>query len=104
MALQPPGRVTLPMAARRVLGAAGGEATVRGLWRGVALLLRPGGPGRSLAVDGRGRVVVPVLLRRSAAPSGSVLVGAQSGSAPVVVLAPTVVLDGLGNDAVGEGR
>jgi hypothetical protein len=104
VALQPPGRVTLPAAARHMLGAAAGGATVRALWRDVALVVRLAGPGRSMAVDDRGRVVVPVWLRRAAAPSGTVLVGAWPGPAPVVVVAATGVLDGFGDDLVGEGR
>jgi bifunctional DNA-binding transcriptional regulator/antitoxin component of YhaV-PrlF toxin-antitoxin module len=104
VALQPPGRVTLPAAARQVLGAAGGGAKVRGLWWDVALVVRPAGPGRSMAVDGRGRLVVPVWLRQAVDPSASVLVGVRAAVAPIVVVAPTRVLDRLGEILAGEGR
>jgi hypothetical protein len=57
-----------------------------------------------MAVDGRGRVVVPMWLRRAAAPSSSVLVGVRRGEAPMVVVAPTGVLDGLAEGLVGERR
>jgi hypothetical protein len=95
----------LPVEARRVLGVvAGGGVTVRALCRGVALQLRSGGAGVALGIDGRGRMVVPVWLRRAAGSPGSVLVATRLGGAPVVLVAPIGVLDGLGDVLVGEGR
>ena len=99
------GRVMLPVEARRVLGVvAGGGVTVRARCRGVALQLRSGGAGVALGIDGRGRMVVPVWLRRAAGSPGSVLVATRLGGAPVVLVAPIGVLDGLGDVLVGEGR
>ncbi len=54
---EPSGRLLLPSAARRCLGADSSEAgSVSGVARGDTLVLRPGaGNGRSMTVDGRGR-------------------------------------------------
>lgn len=55
-------------------------------------------------MDDRGRVVVPVWLRQAAGPSASLLVGVRSGVTPIVVVAPTRVLHGLGEALAGEER
>lgn len=63
---EPSGHLLLPGAARRVLGAeAAGVHPVSGVVRGDTLVLRPNEVnGRSMTVDGRGRVYLPVWLRR----------------------------------------
>jgi hypothetical protein len=113
MTLDPEGRVGLPWAARQALGSgAGTGVTVRALARGAVLVLRAdpddAGAGAPLIVDGRGRVPLPVWWRR-ACTGGACAVATRSGAeaageAALVVLAPTVVLDGLADVLVGERR
>jgi hypothetical protein len=113
VALDPEGRVGLPWAARRALGAAAGTAmTARAVARGAVLVLRAdpdgAGAGAVLALDGRGRVRLPLWWRRACA-SGACAVATRAGTAAVaeaslVVLAPTGVLDGLADVLVGERR
>jgi bifunctional DNA-binding transcriptional regulator/antitoxin component of YhaV-PrlF toxin-antitoxin module len=86
------GRVTLPSAARRI---ADGLTSVRALSGDDALVLRRDGLGAATTLDGRGRLLLPVWLRRVAAPAGSVLVAARRPDAPVVVIAPVGALDAL---------
>ena len=102
VALQRAGRVTLPPAARAALGGCGSP---RMAVRGEVVLVRGGGAGRRVTVDGRGRVVVPCWLRDAAEPSGSILVAARSGgdAGPLVVLAPSRLLAGVADELVGEG-
>jgi hypothetical protein len=99
------GRLRLPPAARAVLDVADGESTVvRAFVNRVALVLRREGNGAVLAVDGRGRLPLPVWLRHTA-PGGLAVVGAQADPVcPVVVVGSTRILDGLGDVLVGEGR
>ena len=101
--MEPGGCVWLPAAARRALGAGGAGATVRAVSRGAVLVVRPGGTGAPVTVDGRGRVSLPVWWRRACA-GGAVAVAARAGEDPLVVLAPTRVLDGLADVLVGERR
>ena len=89
--------MTLPPAAR---AAVEGCVALRVVTRGEVVLLRAGGAGRRVVVDGRGRVVVPCWLRDAA----SVLVGSRTGggAGPVVVRAPPRLLAGLADELVGE--
>ncbi|MGH9212469.1 MAG: hypothetical protein ACRD2C_17605 [Acidimicrobiales bacterium] len=96
--LQPIGRVALPPEARDAIGWSREETVVvRGRSRRLALVVRRDGPGAALGVDGRGRMYLPVWLRRGDA----VLVGARV-DATLVVIAPVGVLDGMGELVVGE--
>jgi len=100
--VDPKGRVALPAEARLVLEVAQGRRTsVRGVCNRVALVVRAEGPGAAVAVDARGRLAVPVWLRRP--PPAPVVVGTQQDTA-VVVIAPTTVLEGLGDLLVGGPR
>jgi DNA-binding transcriptional regulator/RsmH inhibitor MraZ len=100
--LDPKGRLALPLGARIALGPHGMERIeVRGVCHRVALVLSPDGAGAAMTIDGRGRLCVPVWLRRGS--TSSVLVGANHATS-LVVVAPTAVLDGLGDVLVGESR
>lgn len=91
--LQPIGRIALPAEARDALGWSPGETVdVRGRSNRLALVLRCDGAGVALAVDGRGRLYLPVWLRRPDA----LLVGTRIDR-PLVVIAPVGVLDGIGD-------
>jgi hypothetical protein len=93
------GRVTLPAAARCV---AEGLTVLRATSRDDALVLRRDGLGAPTQLDGRGRLLVPVWLRRAAERTRSVLVAARRPDAAVVVIAPTSVLDGAVDELCGE--
>lgn len=96
------GRLLLPVEARDALRAgARGHGDAIGMCHGAALVLRSSGHGRPLAIDGRGRLYVPVWLRRTQV--SCLLVGTHA-AASVVVVAPVSVLDGLGDQLVGEAR
>jgi bifunctional DNA-binding transcriptional regulator/antitoxin component of YhaV-PrlF toxin-antitoxin module len=97
--VQRSGRVTLPPAARRI---ADGLPAVRAVSRDDALVLRRDGLGAAITLDGRGRLILPVWLRRLAAPAGSVLVAARRPDASVVVIAPVGSLDALVEGVCGE--
>jgi bifunctional DNA-binding transcriptional regulator/antitoxin component of YhaV-PrlF toxin-antitoxin module len=98
------GRLVLPAEARSALGATSGQpSAVRGGCNRVALVLRTDGAGAVIVVDRRGRLRLPVWLRRAAAGSGSLLVGTRHAR-PMVVIASTGVLDGLGDTLAGEPR
>lgn len=100
--LEPSGRLLLPGEARHALGTAErGHGDAIGMCHGAALVLRPSGHGRPMAIDGRGRLYVPVWLRRNQVPC--LLVGTHA-AASVVVVAPAWVLDGLGDQLVGQAR
>jgi hypothetical protein len=73
--------------------------------RGEVVVLRGGGGGRPVTLDGRGRVVVPRWLAEAAEPAAGVLVATRSADegGPVVVLAPPRVLVGVMSGLVGEG-
>jgi hypothetical protein len=57
------------------------------------LVLHDHGAGASLAIDGRGRLILPAWLSAASRSSGSVLVAALAAGLPAVVLAPTDALD-----------
>jgi DNA-binding transcriptional regulator/RsmH inhibitor MraZ len=59
----------------------------------LVLHLRDG--GASLAIDRRGRLILPAWLRTPARSSGSVLVAARAAGTPAIVVAPTGVLEGI---------
>lgn len=82
--IDPSGRLLLSVEARRVLGAEPGTPTVvSGRVEQDALVLRAGpGAGRDLVVDRRGRLYVPVWLRRH----HTVLIGACDTRAAVVIV------------------
>jgi len=64
--LEATGRFVLPAEARTALGAIPGKSTpVRAAGSRVALVLRTTGAGAALAVDGRGRLRLPVRPRRA---------------------------------------
>jgi DNA-binding transcriptional regulator/RsmH inhibitor MraZ len=73
------GRVTLPAAARCV---AEGLTVLRATSRDDALVLRRDGLGAPTQLDGRGRLLVPVWLRRAAERTRSVLVAAAGRTRP----------------------
>jgi hypothetical protein len=96
------GRLTLPGAARMVLGEA---PSLRVLTRGDAVVVRGGdGVGRAVHVDARGRLVVPVWLRHATQPNRSVLVATRTCGdvEPIVLLVAPRVLVGLADLLVGE--
>ena len=96
------GRIRLPASAIEVLAAGvGGEVWARSLR--LAVVVRPEGPGARLAVDGRGRMFVPVWLRHAAAESRQVLVGTETDKA-LVLIATVGVLDGIGDLLAGGSR
>ena len=99
--LEPSGRVLLRAEVRHALGATPGQATrVSGVACGEALVLRPAGAdrGRAMTVDRRGRIYLPVWLRRYP----SFLIGIRTVGDPVVVVVPASVLDAMG-DQIAEG-
>jgi hypothetical protein len=57
-----------------------------------------------MVVDGRGRLSLPVWWRPACVPAGVVAVAARVGQCPLVLLAPTGVLDALADALVGERR
>lgn len=97
--LEPCGRLLLSPEARTVLGALRGQVLdVRGLCGPTALVLRPAGRGRTISIDRRGRIYVPMWLRRSP----SYLIGTRDEDPATVVVAPATVLDDLGDDLAGQ--
>ena len=67
----------------------------------VAMVLQRDGGGAPMVVDGRGRLSVPAWLRQG--PGASMVVGTRY-DAPVVVVAPSTVLDRLGDLLAGSSR
>jgi DNA-binding transcriptional regulator/RsmH inhibitor MraZ len=95
------GRVRLPSVARRALGATPGGMTARAMPRGGILVVRSDdAAGAALHIDGRGRLSLPAWWRRVCA--GGACAVATRTTGPLVVLAPTGVLDGLADVLVGE--
>jgi hypothetical protein len=90
------------------IGAAGGRRERRGGGQGrlpgAVLVIRVDGAGALLAVDRWGRLSMPVWWRHVCVPAGTAAVATRAGECPLVVLAPTGVLDGLANVLVGERR
>jgi hypothetical protein len=97
--LEATGRITLPPGARLV---ADERVPIRAVSRGPMLVLRAGGVGVPVRVDGRGRLALPAWLRRMCEPTGSVLVAARHPESSVVVVASTGVLDSFVDDVVGK--
>ena len=97
--VEPIGRITLPPGARQVLGS---ESSAQAVSREGMLVLHDGGPGASLAIDRRGRLILPAWLRATARLSGSALVAARVIGLPAVVLAPTDILEDLVSHVVAE--
>jgi DNA-binding transcriptional regulator/RsmH inhibitor MraZ len=93
------GRITLPPESRHVLGT---ESFALAATRGGMLVLHEHGAGASLAIDGRGRLILPAWLHATSRSSGSVLVAARAAGLPAVVLARTDALDGLLAHVVAE--
>jgi hypothetical protein len=95
------GRVTLTAEARAAFEV---PASLRLSARGEVALVRRGGGGRPVTVDGRGRFVVPFWLRDAAEPDGSL--PAATGNAldgeAVVLRVPPRLLCGFADAMVGE--
>jgi DNA-binding transcriptional regulator/RsmH inhibitor MraZ len=92
VAVESTGRITLPSGARQVLGSG---SCVQAVTREGMLVLHRRDGGASLAIDRRGRLILPAWLRTPARSSGSVLVAARAVGTPAVVVAPTDVLEGI---------
>jgi DNA-binding transcriptional regulator/RsmH inhibitor MraZ len=92
VAVESTGRIALPSAARQVLGS--GSCAQAATREGMLVLHQRDG-GASLAIDRRGRIILPAWLRTPARSSRSVLVAARVVGTPAVVVAPTVVLEGI---------
>lgn len=99
---EPSGRLLLPSAARRCLDADVAAAhAVSGVVRGDMVLLRPdAADGRSMTVDGRGRIYLPVWLRRHP----GFLIGTHAAAAPAVVIVPATLFDAVGDQILERVR
>ena len=93
----PSGRLQLPPPARRALADdARGAIEVDGVVRGDTLVLRPGTvAGRDMTVDARGRIYLPLWLRRHSC----FLIGTHNRDAGevAVVVVPAVLFDTIGD-------
>lgn len=100
---EPSGRLLLPAVARSVLGAdSSTPRPVSGTVRGDTLVLRPGTHhGRSMAVDGRGRIYLPMWLRRH--PGFLIGTCTMPDDAAVVVL-PASLFDAMGDQLLERVR
>lgn len=100
---EPSGRLLLPGAARRVLGAEAAVVhPVSGVVRGDTLVLRPNAVnGRSMTVDGRGRVYLPVWLRRH---PGFLIGTHATADDPAVVIVPATLFDAVGDQILERVR
>jgi hypothetical protein len=101
VAVAPTGRISLPVAARDVLEVTHVGRTVHATGRRAGLILRLDGIGRPLAVDGRGRLTLPVWLRHATHGAGTALLAAAI-DAPLVLVASTSLLDAVADAMVGE--
>lgn len=72
-----------------------------GVCNRVALIVRPLGPGARIVIDVQGRLPLPGWLRRG--PDRSLLIGTNPAT-PLLVIAPTGVLDGFGQLLTGNPR
>jgi DNA-binding transcriptional regulator/RsmH inhibitor MraZ len=90
VAVELTGRITLPSGARHVLGSG---SCAQAVTREGMLVLHQRDGGASLAIDRRGRLILPAWLRSPARSSGSVLVAARAVGTPAVVVASTDVLE-----------
>lgn len=100
---EPSGRLQLPAIARRILEADDAEArAVSGAVRGDTLILRPGTTsGRARTVDVRGRIYLPVWLRRHP----GFLIGTHTRpDDPAVVIAPAALFDTFGHQLLARER
>lgn len=95
------GRLRLPVEARAALGAGALGGDLRGVCHRDVLGLSAARGGRPMPIDGRGRLYVPAWLRQRSVPW--LLIGANPADSTVVV-APTSVLDSLGNQLLGDVR
>jgi hypothetical protein len=93
------GRFTLPADARP---RAGEDGALRAVSRATCLLLQSGQHGAPIHVDARGRVVLPMWLRRLTVDCGSVLVAARWPEVTCLVDTPSTSLDSLVDAVVGE--
>jgi DNA-binding transcriptional regulator/RsmH inhibitor MraZ len=92
VAVEPTGRITLPPVARQVLGSG---SFVQAVTREGMLVLHRRDGGAILAIDRRGRLILPAWLRIPARSSGSVLVAARAAGTPAVVVTPADVLEAI---------
>lgn len=99
---EPSGRLLLPAAARGALGANSTEAhVVTGIARGDSLVLRPQVEGgRAITIDGRGRVYLPVWMRRHP----GFLIGTHTADEPAVVIVPAALVDAIGDQLLERVR
>ena len=100
---EPLGGLLLPSAARRSLGADSSDArSVSGVVRRDTLvLLVVAGNGRSMTVDSRGRIYLPVWLRRHR----GFLIGTHTLPAdPAVVIVPAALFDAMGDQLLERVR
>lgn len=100
---EPSGRFLLPGAARRLLGAdAAGSHPVSGVVRGDTVVLRPDTQdGRSMTVDGRGRIYLPVWLRRHS----DFLIGTHDDPTDAaVVVVPAALFAAVGDQLLERVR
>jgi hypothetical protein len=94
------GRLRLPAAAKALIGVRDGQSThVRGVCHQVGLVVHPAAAGARLRIDGHGRLTLPVWLR----DRGPLAIGSNR-AASVVVIAPTAVLDPVGDLLAGIRR
>ena len=92
VAVESTGRITLPSGARQVLGSG---SCAQAVIREGMLVLHQNDGGASLAIDRRGRLILPAWLRIPARSSGSVLVAARAAGTPAVVVTPADVLEAI---------
>lgn len=93
------GRVRLPVEVRP---AAGDPPVLVAFSRDRVLVLCRDGRGSVRRIDRRGRVTLPVWLRRLVGPDGAVVISASVPDAATVVVTPAVVLDVVVDGLSGE--
>jgi hypothetical protein len=89
----------LPVEARQVVA---DTALVRLSSRGDVVVLRREGIGAATVVDRRGRMRLPVWLRRQIVTAGAAFVAARRPDASTVVVTPVAGLDDVADALVGE--
>ena len=99
---EPSGRLLLPAVARRVLGADDAATSmVTGIMRGDTLVLRPkAAGGRTMTIDGRGRIYLPVWMRRHP----GLFIGTHAPDEPAVVIVPAAEVDAIGDQLLERVR
>lgn len=97
------GRITLPTDVRGLVD--GPRGTVRAAARRLALVPSDSDAvaGFELRVDSRGRLPLPVWLRRQAEPAGAVLLAVRQPEGALVVVTPAGALDAVADSVVREG-